>query len=143
MPKQTKDPGPIITGDSITIDVDNTHKNGKWKLQCTRLDGSVPDQPPQSVYKHDKTTFKSSSSGVYKHKLGGLLPGYEYTIKVSPESKNGDQRVQQTIASTHCCCDCDSVIVGDTTGRPIGLKAYQVNGFVMFNFTDNSRCAEG
>lgn len=140
MPLETVDPGPKITGDSITIDVTNTKKNTNWNVQCTRLDGAVPDQPPQSVYKHDGTTFKSSSSSTFQRKFDELLSGYEYTIEVHPE---GDTKaVQKIVASTHCCCDCDSNIVGDTTGRPIGLKAYQVNGHVMFNFTDNSRCAE-
>ncbi|CAB9525330.1 Cupin superfamily protein [Seminavis robusta] len=145
-PVETVDPGPSITGTSIEIDVSNPARHSNWKVGCTRLDGSVPDQEPQSVYKYDGKSFNAGTSTNFKYTLDGLLSGYEYTAKLFPVDSSGNQlqgsTPQETVASTYCCCNCNSIIVGDTTGRPIGLKAYQVKGFVMFNFIDNSLCAE-
>lgn len=127
MEEETVDPGPAISGDSITVEIDNVDKQATWEIGCTRLDGSVPDQPPQSVYKHDGTTFVSSSNDMHRITLDGLLPGYEYTIKVAP--KNDPAVTQDFVASTHCCCDCNSIINGDTTGRPMDFEAHQIQGF--------------
>ncbi|CAB9519117.1 Cupin superfamily protein [Seminavis robusta] len=145
-PVETVDPGPSITGTSIEIDVSNAARHGTWKVNCTRLDGSVPDQPPQSVYKYDGKSINAGNATNFKYKFDGLLSGYEYTARLFPVDGSGNQlqgsTPQETVASTFCCCNCNSIHFGDTTGRPIGLKAYQVKGFVMFNFTDNSLCAD-
>lgn len=136
-----------ISGTSFTFNVDNSkrQKFNKFRIAMTREDAHSPDQAPLSVHDYDKK-IATSTDTTFKYTFENLMAGMRYDATFTPIDSNGNvisgELVQKTNVATHCCCVCESSIQKDTSGRPLDFAAYQVRGQVMFEFVDNSRCAE-
>jgi len=76
-------------------------------------------------------------SNMKKYTLSQLEPGSRYTVTFL-KSNDSSQSLSFPVV-TSCSCDHDDI---DKTGRPKDVRIVQNNGYVMFNFKDNSKCEE-
>ena len=77
--------------------------------------------------------------------VSDLQPGRRYTFSVSTsddliEGIEGES--QETTLSIPVVMTCSGAISDDLTGRPKKLNITQLDGYVMFEFEDNSLCEE-
>ena len=127
-----------VGGETFTMNLDNSQHFERFKVQFTRPDGHAKDKAPVSVFEHDGKllTAPQESGKFFRYTFNNLLPGNEYTAKVTPVDANDNvipnALTQETVAVTTCCCDCNSITADDTSGRPINLTATQVAGRSKF-----------
>jgi len=71
-----------------------------------------------------------------------LLPGRRYTFRVTNTDDLIQVRNQQVTLSVPVVMTCSGDKSDDLTGRPRNFKVLQQDGYVMFEFEDNSLCEE-
>jgi hypothetical protein len=129
-----------VTSTMFTISLRSSTAVVTTLATLTRLEKDTEEDVPLDG--KISVTFNEADPTEQYITVSQLLPGRRYTFRITTTDDLIEVGSKQATLSIPVVTTCSGDKSDDLTGRPRNIKVLQQNGYVMFEFEDNSLCEE-